>query len=207
MRGVGATIPGVHRIDTPSFSFRTRFQWAVVLACAGVLVAGAPTLAAAPFGYEDDQLRVRIYPRSRDQMAAFYEARKFPSSMLNIIADYCFFTFSILNKGAEVLWLDTTAWRFVSDGEERPPEPRAQWPARWRALGVPLSAQSTFRWTLLPETLDLMPGEQEGGNILLPRGPGIFSLRAPFALGTDGGKMIDMRVDGLACAADDQGAT
>jgi hypothetical protein len=70
-------------------------------------------------------------------------------------------------------------------------------------MGIPLSKQSTFRWTLLPETRDSFPGGHDGGNILLPFTREPISLTATFATGEDKqGEPITITTDKLFCAED-----
>jgi hypothetical protein len=52
-------------------------------------------------------------------------------------------------------------------------------------MNIPLARQSTFRLTLLPETLDFQPDEQEGGNIILPPTRAPILLQADFVTGSD----------------------
>lgn len=163
----------------------------------------ASAMAAKPIEYEDADLQLRFYPRTPDQMSAFYEGRGFPPAMIALLRDYCFITVSLRNKGADVLWLDLAEWRFsdASGAVER--IARSVWPPRWAAMAVPLASQSTFRWTLLPEVLDFQPDEREGGNVILVPPPGRFSLSARFVRGADRrGRVVQVRVDGLYCARD-----
>jgi hypothetical protein len=72
-------------------------------------------------------------------------------------------------------------------------------------MGIQLSKQSTFRWTLIPETLDYLPGEHEGGNIILPFTDKPISLTATFATGGNKqGETITITTDKLFCAEDEQ---
>ena len=102
-----------------------------------------------------------------------------------------------------MMWLDLDDWEFKSGTKTVVRVSRTQWPSRWKQMGVPLAAQSTFRWTLLPELLDFRPDEHEGGNIVLVRTKEEFSLQAPFLLGADkkSGRII-AHIDNLKCAED-----
>ncbi len=77
--------------------------------------------------------------------------------------------------------------------------PRSKWPSIWEELRVPKSSQSTFRWTLLPETLRFYAHESEGGNIILQKTTETFVLRARFAL-DDGSPSLLATVNDLRCA-------
>ena len=64
-----------------------------------------------------------------------------------------------------------------------------------------MAFQSTFRWTLLPETLELFPDEQEGGNVVLVQNDNTFSLQADFAVGKNASEgNIAAFIDNLRCA-------
>lgn len=150
--------------------------------------------------YEDELMRLRVLPRSVEQMAAFFEARGFPVVMIDELSRYCFFTVVLKNKSRDVVWLDMSQWRFVAGEQELERIPRSRWPEQWAAMQIPLSAQSTFRWTLLPERLDFQADESEGGNVIVARTDRPFSLIARFALGPAGEKgMRVARIDNLAC--------
>lgn len=153
----------------------------------------------SPPGFENAQLRLQLVPWSTEQMAAFFEARGFPTAMIKKLSAYCFFTATIKNKRNDILQLDLTDWRFVSrDGDLRR-IPRSQWPPLWKAMNIPLASQSTFRWMLLPETLRFYAQEKEGGNIVLKKITVSFSLRARFGLGENTEQVI-ATVDNLQCA-------
>jgi len=152
--------------------------------------------------YENEMIRLRLIPRTTDQMAAFFEARGFPDVMINELSRYCFFTVGIKNKSKKVFWLELEKWQFFTGplftgplfkgqpfkgqpfkGQQRIARiPRTQWPAKWAQLQIPRPAQATFRWTLLPERLDFQPDESEGGNIILERSSSPLTLTASFAV-------------------------
>jgi len=72
-------------------------------------------------------------------------------------------------------------------------------------MNAPMASQSTFRWTLLPERLDFRPDEAEGGNLVLPREKGPFTLEAYFLAGADkAGEAIRVRLENLYCAEDSE---
>ena len=152
--------------------------------------------------FQDELLRLRLSPRTAEQMAGFFEARGFPPVMIEELGQYCFFTVVIKNKSDKPLWLDLREWRFYSGKQEVRRVPRNQWPPIWKKKNIPMAAQSTFRWTLLPEQLDLQVDESEGGNVILERSAKHFSLEARFALGETGQKGERLvRIDNLSCAS------
>jgi hypothetical protein len=151
--------------------------------------------------YSTDELRLSLSPRTPEQLAAFYEARGFPNAMIELIRSRCFFTVGIHNKTRGILWHDLSRWRFLVDGQPVARIDRGAWRSEWARLQAPMRSQSTFRWTLLPESLDFRPDEAEGGNVTLPRVEGEITLEAPFVKGVnrDGGEIL-ARIDGLRCA-------
>jgi hypothetical protein len=175
----------------------------LLIACFSVAAAAADKPES--FGFENAQLQVHLMSRTPNQMAAFYEARGFPKNMVETLKGYCFLTVGIRNKSRDVLWLDVDQWHFVALGGEVERMQRSRWKELWTAMAVPQAAQSTFRWTLLPETLDFRPDEGEGGNVVLKRIDTPFSLTARFATGEDKqGGAIEVRIDGIQCANDEE---
>jgi hypothetical protein len=169
------------------------------------LLAAAASMQAQPIAIKMPEMDIRFMPRTPNQMSSFYEARGFPKIMLDELKDQCFITVGIENKSDTKIWLDLSSWEFSAAGQRVERENNDYWKARWQKLEIPLSKQSTFRWTLIPDTLDYLPGEHEGGNIVLPFTRGPISLRATFATGEDGqGKTITITTDKLFCAEDAQ---
>ena len=150
--------------------------------------------------YEDARLVLRIQARTPEQTLAFYSARGFPQSMLDLIRKRCFVTVGVRNKSTDILRLEPARWKFGSAGAEIPRYDRTWWNRQWQALNAPLPSRSTFRWTLLPESLDLRPDEAEGGNITLPRVAAPFWLEASFDLDADRREEIRVRIEDLRCA-------
>ena len=132
---------------------------------------------------------------------SFYEARGFPRPMIELLSRQCFITVSIHNKSKKKIWHDLAAWRFSHNGKPLKREHRNYWLDKWHSMDMPLASISTFRWTLIPETLDYLPDEAEGGNIILPRVKGKVSVKASFATGDDRqGDAISIEYDALRCA-------
>ncbi len=168
-------------------------------------VAGSMALAAdKKLVFENEQIKVQLFPRSPNQMAGFYEAREFPKKMVDVLTGFCFMTAVIHNKTKDVFWLDLDSWKFVADSGEMKRVHRKQWPLRWKKMNIPMASQSTFRWTLLPEKLEFFPDEHEGGNVILISTQNVFSLRASFSVGKNKDKgSIMARIDNIRCAKDD----
>jgi len=151
------------------------------------------------------ELEMDFTPRTPNQMASFYEARGFPKEMRNILKQQCFITVGILNKSNTKIWHNLAHWKFSAGGKTLKREHRDYWKKRWQDMGMPLNKQSTFRWTLIPETLDYLPGEHEGGNIVLPFSDKPITITATFSTGENKqGKKITITTDKLFCAEDAQ---
>ena len=154
---------------------------------------------------ENSLFSFRLKPRTPEQMVAFYEARGFPKSALNLIKKTCYLTGIVHNKSTDTIWLELKYWRFYTDQREIKRFDRRYWNAQWDWINLPPAYRSTFRWTLIPETLDYLPGEEEGGNILLPFTKDFISVRATFSTGENKqGKKITISTDNLFCAEDTQ---
>ncbi len=149
------------------------------------------------------EMEIDFTPRTPNQMASFYEARGFPKEMRDVLKQQCFITVGILNTSNTKIWLDLSDWKFSVAGKALKREDRDYWKKRWQDMAMPLNKQSTFRWTLIPETLDYLPGEHEGGNIILPFTDKHVSVTATFATGENKqGKKITISTDKLFCAED-----
>lgn len=170
-----------------------------------VLVVIANMQAVQPVMVQTPELEIELTPRTPNQMGSFYEARGFPKSMLNILKKQCYITVGITNNSDRKVWMDLSNWEFSTAGKTIKREHRDVWKNRWQEMNIPLNKQSTFRWTLLPETLDYLPGEHEGGNIILPFTKELMTLTATFHTGSNKqGKKITIRTDKLFCAEDAQ---
>jgi len=167
------------------------------------LVVVASMQAAQPVTIETPEMLVEMTPRTPDQMGSFYEARGFPKPMLDILKKQCFITVGITNKSKDTIWMDLSNWKFTSQGKSIHREHRDRWKQRWKKMDIPLSKQSTFRWTLIPESLDYLPGEREGGNIVLPFTRDYFNFEAEFVTGKNKqGKILTISTEKLFCAED-----
>jgi hypothetical protein len=160
--------------------------------------------AAAPQRpqFENDYFRLRLAPRTPNQIAAFYEARGFPRFAIDELKSLCFITIGFRNKSDQVIWHDMDKWQITGPKGEIKRYPRSYWPAFWDKRGLAKRFQSTFRWTLMPEKLDFRPAEGEGGNMILPRTREPMTLHATFRLGGRRGTLVDVTIDNLHCAED-----
>ena len=159
--------------------------------------------AAEPPHYDSSQLSIGFKPRTPQQIAAFYEARGFSKPMIDKLKQQCFITTLIHNKSSHVIWLDLSQWQFSNATGAIERRNRRYWKTVWNEMQIPLAHQSTFRWTLLPETLDFRPDEREGGNLILPRDDQPIQIEAIFPTQADkSGIPITIKFSPLRCAKD-----
>ncbi len=166
-----------------------------------ILAAAAGFAATRPIAISTEQIEIQLSPRTPDQLMSFYEARGFPAEMIDILSGQCFITVRIHNKSKDKIWHDLANWRFSHNGKPLKREHRNYWLDKWQSMNMPQASISTFRWTLIPETLDYLPDEEEGGNIILPRVSGPIAVEASFATGDDRqGPVLNIEYDKLYCA-------
>lgn len=159
--------------------------------------------AAEPLQYDSPELAIGFMPRTPQQIAAFYEARGFSKPMIEKLKQQCFITIRIHNKSANIIWLDLSQWQFNNTSGMIERRDRRYWNTMWNKMQIPLAHQSTFRWTLLPETLNFQPDEGEGGNIILPRNDKPIQIQATFPTQPDkSGIPITIKFKPIQCAKD-----
>ncbi|MEK6749166.1 MAG: hypothetical protein AABY83_08170 [Pseudomonadota bacterium] len=170
---------------------------------ASVLLIALQPACGADWRYEDDELEISAFNRSPDQVASFYEGRGFPKPMIDATRNQCFIVWSIRNKTAHVLLMDLARWSFVAESGLVTRVTRAQWFKLWERMGAPANSRATFRWTLLPETLDLQPNESVGGNITLAAFNAPFEVTMSFAAGgLHAATAKRVQIKGVQCAHD-----
>jgi hypothetical protein len=149
---------------------------------------------------ENQSIKLGLYPRTPEQMAAFYEGRGFPKKAIEATTQHCFITVGMRNLSKTMLWLDQSRWRIYNNKGTIERTSRDQWKQKWQQLDVPLANQATFTWTLLPETRDLHPDEPVGGNITLQTTDQPFTVEAIFATGNDQkGKPLVIKIENVRC--------
>jgi hypothetical protein len=179
---------------------------------AGLVVLGLASQASAAGRpgsrhVERDGVSLRVTPRTPDQIIAFYSARGFPTAAVRRLArSACFLGIGVRNRRSDIVWLEPARWRLRQGGRALRRLDLGHWHRLWREIHLPPANQATFGWTQLPESRNLQPGENVGGNITMVPARGRFSLEARFALGEarDHGELV-LRVDDLSCP--DRGAT
>ena len=148
-------------------------------------------------------IEIEFVARTQDQMGSFYEARGFPKEMLDVIKQHCLITTRIHNISDDVVWLEMKNWHFSVNGKPTFRKTRNEWRQFWTKMNIPLPKQSTFHWTQIPDVLDYLPGEQEGGNITLPRTDQPITIKASFATGKDKkGPIYKVKFTNVRCAED-----
>ncbi len=162
--------------------FMIRFKKRVVAISSLLLLFPCFSLAAEalPYEYEDEDIYMRLVIRTADQLSAFYLGREFPQAAVTEIMNHCFITPLLKNKTYEALWVEPNSWQLSRNGQTIKRIKRDYWKQKWQKTGLPLSHQSTFGWTLMPETRDLRLDEGVGGSIVIPRQSEPFTLKAHF---------------------------
>lgn len=178
----------------------TALQAIILISLLGFTIQTSSADKATKYQFETTQMRIVLIPRSAQQIAAFYEGRGFPARAIDVTRSACFFTIGIKNKSTDIIWLETDNWRFASAAGEIQRITRDAWKTRWQKMGLALAYQSTFRWTLLPASLDFRPDEREGGNITLPRTAEHFTVDMTFATGANkSGPAIAIHFESVVC--------
>lgn len=155
--------------------------------------------------YEDKDVMFRVFRRSPNQIAAFYEGRGFEQKAINEIKKYCSIAVVVKNKTNDVLWLELDKWRFASKGKTVSRITRTFWKSLWQEINLPQGHRSTFGWTLMPEIRDLQKDEGVGGNIPLPMLTEPFTIIANFPTGKNkDGKIKTVTMKNIQCRADEK---
>ncbi len=172
----------------------------ITLICSIQLHASFAAEKKDRYKFENKSIKFGLYPRTPEQMAAFYEGRGFPKQAVNATTKHCFITVGMRNISKTKIWLDLSRWRIYNNQGELVRTNREQWKQKWKQLKVPLASQATFSWTLLPESRDLHPDEPVGGNITLQPMDSPFTVEANFATGEDQkGKPLKVIIENVRC--------
>ena len=171
----------------------------IIIVCS--LIWNKSVQAKSKYQFNNTLLRVSLSPVPSEKVAAFYEGRGFSKEMVNTLKQKCFITIGIRNKSNNIILHDLSNWTYSNKNSEIKRIDREQWKLTWKEMNIPLSHQSTFRWTLLPEKLDFRSGEHEAGNITLPFSDKPFSLDATFTIIENKvKKSIFVKIQDIHCA-------
>lgn len=182
---------------TPVFLLLLSANSASVFASEITIKSNAP-----PIKINLPELDYRMYTRSQAEMAAFYEGRQFSQKLINSLKDVCFFTIIVKNKSKDILWLEPETWPVsLASGKKLKLLGQQYWRKRWQAMGIAKSSQSTFRWTLLPESRDLRSDESVGGNYILPVTLEKIKVTPVFRVGAKGQSTMKLKTQTFQCGA------
>lgn len=166
-----------------------------------LLASGLCAEAAKPREYEDNDVYMRLVIRDSDQLTAFYVGREFPQNAINEILKTCFITPMVLNKKYDALWVEPDSWILSVGNKPIERIKREYWKVIWKDVGLSKAHQSTFGWTLMPETRDLRLDEGVGGSIVIPIQSSPFTLKAHFNTGLNKeGKVRVITFKDISCA-------
>jgi hypothetical protein len=182
----------------------TWFSLAILL-CLSLSTAGSHAADSRTDrqGFDHPLFKLRLSPRTPQQIAGFYEGRGFPRWAIDELGNTCFITVGLHNKSDGIIWFDLGNWQFMAGGMAVQRQDRNYWLEFWRQKNLPVNLRTTFRWTLMPEQLDFRPHEAEGGNIILPRTDLPITINAQFRTGADKqGAIIKVQFDNVHCARD-----
>lgn len=144
--------------------------------------------------------RLSVQARSPQQIRAFYEARGFPRSAVDLLKEQCYFTVFFHNTSQAIEWLELDNWHFSSEDGPLHRLDRRYWKLRWREAGLAQRFQSTFHWTLFPEQRDFRADERAGGNLILPYTDKAIRLLAHIRQdGPQGEHVKTVRLEHLRC--------
>ncbi len=201
-------IVGLMHLNLKRLTMKTanyfRIQY-ILIYFASLLMAGSAFALpeATRWVVENEHIKLEMIARTPEQMAAFYEARGFPKTAIQELNQMCFITTGVTNKSREVIWMKLANWTFTNKQGSLKRFHRNELKARLQKTDLAQQYLSTFRWTLIPETLDYRPEEREGGNIVLPGTSEPFNLHAAFVMGDEKtGKRISIELNDLRCAKD-----
>jgi len=166
----------------------------------------SPTIANAKQnkkpGFENNEFKISLFPRTVNQTIAFYTGRGFPAVALEELKAMCFITVLVSNKGKKRVWFDLANWEFKTEKGPVTRRLRPEWVQRWTKIGMEKRFQSTFRWTLMPEKMGLYAHEGEGGNVTLLRTDKPITISATIYVGAEKNKRYPVEIKNVLCARD-----
>jgi len=167
-----------------------------------VAAASAQTDAAAnALRAEAHGVSLAVTPLTRSQKTAFFMARGFKEKEIEAYARACGFSFTFENRERAAVALLLATWTAETERELVRFTPLSGWDADWDRLGIAQPARIAFRWAQFPAEHEFARGDWIMGMANLERPPqGKFRIVARFV---EGGKTLELPVDGVACAPPD----
>jgi len=158
------------------------------------------SLKTNTFVFKTKQVRIKLRPRSPEQIAAFYFGRGFPLAMVNEIKQLCFITVSLHNRSKHKLLLDFTNWYFNSKTNALKRYTNSYWIKIWKKHKYPKPSIATFTWTTLKDQFEFQPDEYEAGNIILKRSSDLINIKGTlFLLKNNKPVPIKINFEGIRC--------
>jgi hypothetical protein len=214
-RTSGGRITGTGRIKPPEGNHKMplraarRFVQITLALGAGTLagrVSAEVTLGQDPdtglrsWTWTEQGVSVRLVQRLPDQTRAFFLARGFGSQDADRIARACVFQTIFRNDGQRPVEYDLSDWSIAHQGERLHLRTREVWDPEWASQGIDDSAQTAFRWALLPTVQRFEPGDYNWGMTSFGLPPGEqFDLSLLVSID---GKAVTAEIPSIACAVD-----
>ncbi len=129
----------------------------------------------------DHNLELKLIQRLPDQTRSFFEARGFPKSITNEIANSCVFQTITRNKSidkSQSVHVSLRQWRIKINHETRPLKLKEDWEKQWQNSQIKASSKLAFRWATFPTEQSFEPsGDYNWGMISFGLPPGsVFDL-------------------------------
>ena len=186
-----------------------------VLCAAGILLVMQHAAAAINTGTDAEAglpywelvehgISIRLVQRLPDQTRGFFQARGFPVSDSEVIAQSCVFqtVFKNLSPATEPVKIEYNLreWVVHAAGTKRTLKTREDWKKIWAGRRAPPAAQLAFEWALLPTRQTYGPGDYNWGMSIYGLAPGTqFDLDVVWQ---QNGERRTARLNGVRCAPD-----
>ncbi len=193
-------IPPLPPPRTPGW--RGKILGLACLACLG-LAASAASANDSPGTrrIEAQGVSLAVTPLSPGQKTAFFIARGFTAEEIAPYAQTCGFSFAFENRGRPLVKTDLAKWKAEVDGRIVHFLPPMLFDREWEQQGIDTSARIAFLWAQFPSAQDFARGDWIMGMAnLMERPEGKFRIVARFY---EGGKIVELPIDDLACAPPD----
>ncbi|MBI4742329.1 MAG: hypothetical protein HY777_12450 [Betaproteobacteria bacterium] len=147
---------------------------------------------------EAQGVSLTVTPLSPDQKTAFFIARGFTADEIAPYARTCGFSFVFENRERPLLTTHLAKWKAEADGRIVHFLPPSIFDRDWEQQGIDKSARIAFLWVQFPSEQEFARGDWIMGMAnLMERPEGKFRIVARF---NEGGKIVELPVDDVACA-------